>query len=93
MRKVRTKSLPLNCIEVDPAIYRRIQAMAIDSHRSESELLEMAIRLLCTAISRMDNFKIPGRTPTPKPKSKRTPVAPIGATVKRTLDKIRSAKP
>ena len=93
MRKVRTKSLPPNCIEVDPAIYNRIQAIAIDSHRSESELLEMAIRLLCTAISRMDNFKIPGRTPTPKPKSKRTPVAPIGATVKRTLDKIRSAKP
>jgi len=89
VRKLRTKSLPDGHVQLPIPVYRRLQALVIESNRSEEDLLTMAIRLLCTAVSRTANFNIPGRTSTPQPKSKRSPVTPIGATVQRAVNKIR----
>jgi len=92
MRKVRTKSLPQGCVEVPIPIYRRLQALAITSNRSEAELLAMAIRLLATAVSRVDNFKIPSRDDKPKTKSHRSTAAPMSGTVKTIVNKLRRPK-
>ena len=91
-RKMRVKSLPDGCVQVPPEIYRRLQALSVDSRRSEAELLAMAIRLLATAVSRSANFANPPRTEHPLKKSKRTAAAPIGGTVKHIVSKLRRPK-
>jgi len=92
MRKVRTKAEPEGHVIVPIPIYRRLQALAISSNRSEAELLAMAIRLLATAVSRVDNFKLPTRDDQPIKKSKRSTAAPIGGTVKTIVNKLRRPK-
>jgi len=92
MRKVRTKSEPEGHVIVPIPIYRRLQALAISSNRSESELLAMAIRLLATAVSRVDNFKMSTRDDKPGKKSRQSTAAPIGGTVKHIVNKLRKPK-
>ena len=93
MRKVKAKSLPEGHVVLPIPIYRRLQALAIDSRRSETELLTMAIRLLATAASRVDTFKIPKRTPKPLPKPKRSTVPRIGGTAKHIVNNLSKGKP
>jgi len=93
MRKIKTKSLPEGHVALPLPVYRRLQALVIDSHRSEAEILEMAIRIFATAIARIDTFKLPKRTPKPLTKKQRSTVAPIGATAKRIVDNLTKGTP
>jgi len=93
MRKVRVRSLPEGHVTLPLPVYRRLQALVIDSHRSEAEVLEMAIRVFSTAISRVDSFKLPERTEKPKSKKQRSAMTPVGATARRIVDKLRKGTP
>lgn len=86
MRKVRTKSLPEGHVALPLPIYRRLQALAVDSRRSETEILEMAIRIFATAVSRASFFKLPERTPKPKPRKQRGGIASVGAVATRIVN-------
>jgi len=93
MRRIRTKRIPLYWVELEPSVYNRLRALSIDSRRTESELLGMAVRLLATAVARTPSLKLPGRTEKPKPKDQRTPVPAIAGSVKTIVNKIRRRKP
>lgn len=92
MRRVRTKSLPEFCVRLPEASYYRIMALARDSNRDPVELIGMAISIFATAVANVHMMHPPGKTPKPKPPRTSTHVAPIGATVQRTLRKLTKGK-
>lgn len=92
MRKVRTKSLPEGHVALPLPIYRRLQALAIDSRRSETEILEMAIRIFATAVSRASFFKLPKRTPKPQTSKQRKEITSVG-TIANRIVKNQKGKP
>jgi len=93
MRKVRTKSLPDGQVKLEIPVYRRLQALVVESNRSESELLTMAVRLLCTAVSRTPNFNEPKRTATPKTKQQRSKLTHVGQIASRIVDNTKRKPP
>ena len=92
MRRVRTKSLPENCIQLTPASYARIMAIATESRRPPSDLLATAIAIFATAIRDVNIMHPPKLTHWPKPKPKSSTVPPIGKTVQRAMRKLTKGK-
>jgi len=92
MRRIQTKSLPTNCIQLTPSSYARIMAIAAESRRPPSDLLATAIAIFATAISNVNLMHPPKLSAKPKPKEQRSPIAPIGATVQRTVRKLTKGK-
>lgn len=93
MRRVRTKSLPEFCIKLTPSSYYRIMAIATEAQRDPADLLASAIAIFATAIKDIKIMHPPRPTEWPKPKPMSTHVAPIGATVQKTVRKLMRGKP
>jgi len=92
MRRIQTKRLPEFCIQLTPSSYNRIMAIAAESHRPPADLLASAIAIFATAIKDIHMMHPPALTPWPKPKKKSSTIAPIGATVQRTVRKLQKGK-
>jgi hypothetical protein len=93
MRRVRTSSLPENCVRLPEASYKRLMAIARESRRPPSDLLATAIALFATAIQNVHMMHPPKLTDKPRPKEQRVPIAPIGATVQRVTRNLTRRKP
>jgi len=89
MRRVRTKSLPPDCVKIPHSSYIRLMGLAKESRRDPGDLLASAISIFCAAVSNVNLMHPPKTTARPKPKEHRTPIAPIGATVARTVRKLK----
>jgi hypothetical protein len=93
MRRVRTKSLPEFCVKLTPSSYARLMAIAEESRRPPDDLLATAVALFATAIAHVNLMHPPKLALKPMPKEQRSPIAPIGATVQRTVHKLTKGKP
>jgi len=89
MRRVRTKRLPEDYVKIPHASYLRLMGLAKESGRDPGDLLAYAIAIFCTAVSNVSLMHPPKTTARLKPKEQQTHVAPIGATVARTIRKLR----
>lgn len=92
MRRVRTKCLPDNCIQLTPSSYARIMAIARESRRPPSDLLATAIALFATAVSNVNLMHPPKLSNKPRPKEQRSRITPISETVQSTLRKLQKGK-
>lgn len=50
MRRLRTHSTPLNCVEISPWAYQKIYALSHESHRPVQELVEIAINVFAHSV-------------------------------------------
>jgi len=89
MRKIKVKKVPVNWVELEPTVYCRLQALSIESHRSETELLTMAVRLLCTAVARTTFFNLPKCTPKPTKMNKSNSNTSIKSTVLKIVNNFK----
>jgi hypothetical protein len=79
----------MDCVKIPHASYLRLMGLAKESGRDPGDLCAYAIAIFCTAVSNINLMHPPKTSPRAKPKEQRSPIAPIGATVARTIRKLK----
>jgi hypothetical protein len=104
MRKIRTKSLPDNCVVLSTPAYLRLMALATESGRDPGELLTIAVTVFAHAVENVtlihpnrrprDRAAKPGPIAATRPiNQQQLPIASIGSVVMKFVRKVKEVPP